>query len=56
MYDKNTILIPESTSGILEATEQSEPQAVLQIVDSRITSALDNVLEINEGTVVIKRS
>ena len=54
MYDKNTVILPDSNAGILEATEQSEPQSVLQIVDNRITSALDNVLEINKGTVVIK--
>ena len=54
MYNKNTVLIPEGEAGILEATEQNEPQSVLQIVDDRITSALDNVLEINEGSVVIK--
>ena len=50
MYNKNTVLIPEGEAGILEATEQNEPQSVLQIVDDRITSVLDNVLEINEGS------
>ena len=54
LYDKNVVLLPEGDAGILEATEQDEPQYALQIVDDRITSPLDNVLEINEGSVVIK--
>ena len=53
-YDKNTVMIPEGEAAILEATKQPGPQSALQLVDNRITSSLDNVLEINEGSMVIK--
>ena len=54
MYDKNTIIIPEGEVGILEATEQAEPETALQIVSDTIDSALDSVLEIKDGPVIIK--